>query len=208
MSVLLIRSHFPIIDQQRTTHFGTDLKLNENHKSIEDCDACLTLDGTNMKAYLRKAQALLNEDRPREAFAVYAAAKRIDPANQAIVMALQKLRARFPDLPPDNARRILVQEAAAESKSKPTDTKETQKSLDDDFAASIRPTKIVPSKMARMAQTMRSTGAMKPKPVNDEAQSAEIRTRPIEHADEDSIRMHMPAKRTEYKNGVIIEELN
>lgn len=135
-----------------------------------------------MKALLRKAQALLNEDRPREAFAVYALAKRVDPSHQAVLSALQKLRARFPDLPPENARRILVQETSAGSDPRPVDPKQSQKSLDEDFAASIRPTKIVPSKMARMAQTMRGAGAMKPKPTNED-QPAEIRTRQIERAD-------------------------
>lgn len=205
---LLKKDTIHMLAVNHTSTMSSDLKLNENLKAIDDCDECLSLDATNLKAHLRKAQALLNDDRPREAFAVYAAAKRIDAASPTVANALRQLRERFPDLPPDNARRIQVQEGAAISAHKPDVPNRTSQSLDEEYAASIRPTKIVPSKLAQMAETMRSTGARQPKPATADRPD-EIRTRRTDEASIDSIRVQMPTtKRTEYKNGVIIEELN
>lgn len=42
------------------------MKLNDFQKCIEDCDKCLELDSRNIKALLRKAQALLNLDKRRD----------------------------------------------------------------------------------------------------------------------------------------------
>lgn len=45
-----------------TLFVNIDLKLNENKKAIDDCNDCLALDRTNLKAYMRKGQALLDEN--------------------------------------------------------------------------------------------------------------------------------------------------
>lgn len=41
--------------------YFSDLKTNDNKKAISDCNECLNLDSTNIKALLRKGQALMDE---------------------------------------------------------------------------------------------------------------------------------------------------
>lgn len=58
-----------------------DLKLKLYTEAIEDCDECLTLDSTNIKAMLRKCEALLNMNRKNEAYKVYAHVLENEPDN-------------------------------------------------------------------------------------------------------------------------------
>lgn len=43
-----------------------DIKLHKNQNAIKDCDDCLQMDVANIKAMLRKGQALMNDDKNTE----------------------------------------------------------------------------------------------------------------------------------------------
>ena len=44
-------------------YFFLDLKLYDNANAIKDCDQCLIIEPSNIKALLRKGQALVNENK-------------------------------------------------------------------------------------------------------------------------------------------------
>lgn len=188
-----------------------DLKFGDNHKAIRDCDACLALDATNVKAMLRKAQALQNEDRLTDAYSVYTDVWRIDAQNKIAAEAMRKISERLPGLPPAGAHRLKVVDvsSAVAKVTKVAAVEEVKSSPSDDFAALIMPKKIVPSKLSQMAQTMsgqnKKLASLPGVPATTaKPMTSEIRTRPQQSA---GIRVEMPNNRTEYKNGVVIEEL-
>lgn len=110
-----------------------------------------------------------------------------------------------------------------EKNNKPAKTivKNTENHLDVDFAELIIPKKIVPSRMSKMAETMKQVNQMKPmasRTANSQPpkqNQANIQTKPKPSTLSDDLKMPLkmpkfkdvPKKTTKYSNGVIIEEL-
>lgn len=167
---------------------------------------------------LRKAVALQNEDRHTEAFDVYTNVLRVDANNKIAAESVRKLRDRNPNLPPPNATRVRIQDindAAIENVKSPTITPTPCIDEHVDFAALIMPKKIVPSKLSKMAQTLGQQTKTTPK---TQSQNDTVKTSasPIvvtaQKSSKTQISGQIPTQstnkqRTEYKNGVIIEEL-
>ncbi|XP_055622228.1 sperm-associated antigen 1 [Toxorhynchites rutilus septentrionalis] len=109
----------------------TQMKLLRFKEAISDCDACLQLEPDNMKALYRKVQALISLDKRREAYPVFCKILQFDPNWKLALEGVADLRRQFPDLPPPNAFRIEIQEVS--------DANEAA----DDFAALIKPKKII-----------------------------------------------------------------
>lgn len=79
--------------------------MNSPKEALYDCDKCLELDPVNVKALLRKAQALSECKRYRDSFYVYQNVVRIDPNNVIAQNFLTKLNEQFGDFPAENATR-------------------------------------------------------------------------------------------------------
>lgn len=186
--------------------------MNDNNRAIRDCDECLALDASNVKAYLRKAQALLNEKRNSEAFAVYTILLGYDAANPVAVNAMRKLREQMPDKPPENAHRMKITSNTNVKTVEKSSTKEQiiqpkTHSPKNDLAELIIPKRIVPSKLARMATSMGGQQDNKNRPSIGQKLAPKTDRKPA-NAEREPMRMRIPTgHKTEYKNGVIIEEL-
>uniref|UniRef100_A0A336KJ35 CSON010576 protein n=1 Tax=Culicoides sonorensis TaxID=179676 RepID=A0A336KJ35_CULSO len=94
------------------------IKTNEFHKAVKDCDKCLELEPENVKALLRKAQALQGLDQRRDAYQVYCKVLLIEPNNSYALNATNDLRKQLPDLPLPNSTRIkVIDETETDTKS-------------------------------------------------------------------------------------------
>lgn len=87
-----------------------DIKIYEDKKAIVDCNKCLVLEPNNIKALLRKAQALLNDDQPRDAYKTYQQIILIEPNNSKIKNSIKVLEKQIKYLPPKNAIRMNIKE--------------------------------------------------------------------------------------------------
>lgn len=72
-----------------------DLKQKMYDKAIRDCDDCLQLDGRNVKAMLRKCDALIASDRKNDAYKQYTCILDIDPENEVAKKALENISLRY-----------------------------------------------------------------------------------------------------------------
>lgn len=72
-----------------------DLKQKKYTKCIQDCDECLKLEPTNVKAILRKCEALLVIDQKNEAYKHYSYILKIDPENVIAKKALKNISLRY-----------------------------------------------------------------------------------------------------------------
>lgn len=106
---------------------------------MEDCDECLKLEPTNIKALLRKAQALQFDDCKRSAYEVLQEILEIDPENPSALKSIAKLKQEIP-LPPKGAFRMKIEEIPEESEV--------------DLSKLIVPNKIVKSKISTVAQNI------------------------------------------------------
>lgn len=75
--------------------FGKDLKEKKYIEAIEDCDNCLGLEASNVKAILRKCDALVAMNRKNEAYKLYAHILSIDPENAMAKNALKNITIRY-----------------------------------------------------------------------------------------------------------------
>ncbi|XP_035903532.1 sperm-associated antigen 1 [Anopheles stephensi] len=106
------------------------IKLQRYSEAIADCDQCLALEPTNLKALLRKAQALTANDNRREAYKVYLDVLRLEPTNNIALSSTANLRRQLTDLPPPNAVRMVIEEVS-------------NAEAEIDFRDLVRPKKIV-----------------------------------------------------------------
>lgn len=72
-----------------------DLKLKKMHEAINDCDECLRLDPNNVKAMLRKCEALIAINKKNDAYTIYSQILRIDPSNSVAKTALKNISIRY-----------------------------------------------------------------------------------------------------------------
>lgn len=63
-------------------------------KAIQDCDKCLQIEPTNVKAMLRKCDALIAYDNKNEAYRLYMRILQIDPENVIAKKALKNIPIR------------------------------------------------------------------------------------------------------------------
>ncbi|XP_055716006.1 sperm-associated antigen 1 [Phlebotomus papatasi] len=116
-----------------------NIKLNRFKEAIEDCDECLKLEPKNLKALLRKAQALQLDDCKRSAYEVLQEILEIDPENSSALKSIAKLKQEIP-LPPKGAFRMKIEQIPEESEV--------------DLSKLIVPNKIVKSKISTVAQNI------------------------------------------------------
>ncbi|XP_052889997.1 sperm-associated antigen 1 [Anopheles moucheti] len=88
------------------------IKLQRYNEAIADCDLCLMIEPTNLKALLRKAQAFTLSDKKREAYQIYCDVLRLEPSNAIALSHTANLRRQLTDLPPPNAVRMAIEEVS------------------------------------------------------------------------------------------------
>uniref|UniRef100_A0A182SVV5 Sperm-associated antigen 1 n=1 Tax=Anopheles maculatus TaxID=74869 RepID=A0A182SVV5_9DIPT len=118
------------------------IKLKRYDEAIADCDQCLALEPTNLKALLRKAQALTSNDNRREAYKVYCDVLRLDPTNNIALSSTASLRRQLTDLPPPNAVRMAIEEVS-------------NAEAEIDFRDLVRPKKVVKDKVPEAISQLR-----------------------------------------------------
>lgn len=74
--------------------FYLDLKLKKYKECIQDCDECLMLDTVNVKAMLRKCDALMSIDQKNDAYQQYSIILSIEPENAIAKKALKNISLR------------------------------------------------------------------------------------------------------------------
>ncbi|XP_058065786.1 sperm-associated antigen 1 [Anopheles bellator] len=148
------------------------IKLHRYKEAIADCDQCLSREPQNLKALLRKAQALVSNDNRREAYRVYGEVLRLEPANKVALSSASQLRAQLPDLPPPNAVRMAIEEVGSST--------EQQDSTDDiDFRALVKPKKIIKDRLPEALKQLKAdTASALRKSVATAREGPEIRLRP------------------------------
>uniref|UniRef100_A0A1B0CE84 Sperm-associated antigen 1 n=1 Tax=Lutzomyia longipalpis TaxID=7200 RepID=A0A1B0CE84_LUTLO len=128
-----------------------NIKLDRLREAIEDCDACLRVEPKNLKALMRKAQALELDDCKRSALEVLQEILKIDPENAAAKKSAEKLRKEIPS-PLTGAFRMKIEDIPEEL---PEELSEELPEVQDvDFSKLIIPNRIVKSKMAAVAQNL------------------------------------------------------
>ncbi|XP_050080667.1 sperm-associated antigen 1 [Anopheles maculipalpis] len=124
------------------------LKLKRYSEAIADCDQCLALEPTNLKALMRKAQALTSNDSIREAYHVYCNILLLEPTNNIALSYMEYLRRQLPDLPPPNAFRMAIEEVS-------------NAEAEIDFRDLVRPKKIVKDKVPEViSQLSKDTASL------------------------------------------------
>lgn len=73
----------------------TDLKEKKYIEAIKDCDKCLAIEASNVKAMLRKCDALVATNRKNDAYKLYSHILRIDPENATAEKALKNISLRY-----------------------------------------------------------------------------------------------------------------
>ncbi|XP_052873268.1 sperm-associated antigen 1 [Anopheles cruzii] len=146
------------------------IKLQRYKEAIADCDECLSREPANIKALLRKAQALVSNDNRREAYRVYGEVLRLEPANKVALSNTSQLRAQLPDLPPPNAVRMAIEEVGSAQ----------QDSADDiDFRALVKPKKIIKDRLPEALKQLKAdTASALRKSAATAREEPEIRLRP------------------------------
>lgn len=65
------------------------------NEALQDCDKCLQIETTNVKAMLRKCDALIACDRKNEAYRLYTKILQIDSENATAKKALKNISIRY-----------------------------------------------------------------------------------------------------------------
>uniref|UniRef100_A0A182REJ4 TPR_REGION domain-containing protein n=1 Tax=Anopheles funestus TaxID=62324 RepID=A0A182REJ4_ANOFN len=110
------------------------IKLQRYTEAIADCEQCLKIEPSNLKALLRKAQALTLSDKKREAYQIYCDVLRLEPTNSIALNNTASLRRLLTDLPPPNAVRMSIEEVS-------------NAGSDIDFRQLVRPKRVVKDKL-------------------------------------------------------------
>ncbi|XP_035790094.1 sperm-associated antigen 1-like [Anopheles albimanus] len=113
------------------------IKLHRYKEAIADCDQCLSREPGNVKALLRKGQALLASDNRREAYRVFCGALKLEPGNKVALSNTAQLRNQLPDLPPPNAVRMTIEEVSSS----------TASAGEIDFGALIKPKRLIKDRL-------------------------------------------------------------
>ncbi|KAJ6637681.1 Sperm-associated antigen 1, partial [Pseudolycoriella hygida] len=178
----------------------TYFKLNDLEMTIADCDQCLQIEPNNVKALVRKAQALLNQFKYREAYDNCEKILSFESENKWAKSKITEIREKIPLLPPKNAFRMKISEEEGQG-----DIVATQHP-EDDFARLIIPHKIYPSKLSQL----KSNFVLKKNVRNEKNHATQEESVECGTDRELIIPTHnskTPRKITEYNNGLIIEEL-
>lgn len=72
-----------------------DLKQKKYVECMKDCDECLQLEPKNVKAMLRKCEALLAMEQKNEAYKLYSFILKVDPGNAVAKKALKNISIRY-----------------------------------------------------------------------------------------------------------------
>ncbi|XP_037028931.1 sperm-associated antigen 1 [Bradysia coprophila] len=178
----------------------TYFKLNNLDMTIADCEQCLRLEPNNVKALQRKAQALSSQSRYREAYDDCTKILSIESNNEWARNKLIEIKPKIPDLPPANAFRMKIVEDEEDPENPPIDLTKYN------FADLIIPNKIYPSKLSKLKSSfvLNKNGNSKKK--SDPVMKSK------EHKNNAGLIMptrnsQSKSKITEYRNGVVIEEL-
>ncbi|XP_019542500.3 sperm-associated antigen 1 [Aedes albopictus] len=155
----------------------TKIKLMLYKEAISDCEECLKKEPTNVKALCRKAEALKLDDKRREAYQTYCQILRLDSEHKLAKGAIEDLRRQLPDLPPANSFQVQIEEVVND---------------DDDFAALVKPKKIVKDKLPEAVQSLKTETAK----MVQKAKTANLQESKVE------ILPQRPTKK------VLIEEIN
>ncbi|XP_055607603.1 sperm-associated antigen 1 [Uranotaenia lowii] len=140
----------------------TYLKMNKFEEAVNDCDKCLELEPENIKAMLRKAEALRSDSKIRKAFEVYKKLLQLEPNHKMALSAVESLRKTDPDLPPLNSFRMTIEEVTNEQiKTEQLAIRkiEEEQEIDVDFAALIKPKRIVKDKLPDAMKALKSETA-------------------------------------------------
>ncbi|XP_075147991.1 spag1 axonemal dynein assembly factor [Haematobia irritans] len=159
----------------------TYFKQKKFYEAISDCEACLKLEPTNLKARLRLAESNYAYGRRRESYQLYINVLQLDPENAVALKATTELRKQFEDLPPPNATRLQIidegslkdsevkkipsnQNTIKEIKAKTTtittnvsskaSSNESNSKKNYDLAELIKPNRIVKNKIIKAAETL------------------------------------------------------
>ncbi|XP_053659565.1 sperm-associated antigen 1 [Anopheles marshallii] len=119
------------------------IKLQRYNEAIADCDLCLMIEPTNLKALLRKAQAFTLSDKKREAYQIYCDVLRLEPSNAIALSNTANLRRQLTDLPPPNAVRMAIEEV---SNAEP----------DIDFRQLVRPKHVIKDKLPESIKQLKN----------------------------------------------------
>ncbi|GAB0092440.1 sperm-associated antigen 1 [Sergentomyia squamirostris] len=138
----------------------TNIKLGRLKEAVNDCDECLKLDPQNVKAHLRKAEALQLDGCKRSAYNIIQEVLEIDPKNTTALKTFEKLKKELPDLPPTGAYRMQIEEIPSESEL--------------DLAKLIVPNKIVRNKASTLAQNLGKLCAAEKKKENQKVLDKKI----------------------------------
>ncbi|EAT35747.1 AAEL012096-PA [Aedes aegypti] len=143
-----------------------NIKLMRYKEAISDCEKCLEGEPNNLKALCRKAEALKLDDKRREAYQTYCQILQLDSKNKLATDAIEDLRRQLPDLPPANSFPLQIEEVANE---------------DDDYAALVKPKKIIKDKLPEAVQSLKAETVkmvQKAKTANLQDNNFEILTQP------------------------------
>uniref|UniRef100_A0A6P4FT39 Sperm-associated antigen 1 n=1 Tax=Drosophila rhopaloa TaxID=1041015 RepID=A0A6P4FT39_DRORH len=149
------------------------LKLKKYLSAKLDCQACLQLEPTNVKAHLRLAEANNAEGKQLEALHIFKKVLELDPDNASAKTSVEKLTSMLGEVAPANATRLMIEELNSPdlntSKSKkhvvnstPPVAKEPPPSMpanaapakDYDLAELIKPNRMVKSKLVSAAEAL------------------------------------------------------
>lgn len=70
------------------------MKLKKYDETIRDCEECLKRESANIKAMLRKCDALIATNRKNEAYKVYSEVLKYEPENSVAKKALKDISIR------------------------------------------------------------------------------------------------------------------
>ncbi|XP_065366543.1 sperm-associated antigen 1 [Calliphora vicina] len=136
----------------------TYFKQQQFLDAIKDCEQCLKLEPTNLKARLRLAEANYAYGRRRESYQLYNNVLQLDPGNSVALKATNELRKQYEDLPPPNATRLQIQEESSKNKpaiqSENPKPKSKPKSINYDLADLVKPNRLVKNKFIKAAENL------------------------------------------------------
>ncbi|XP_055524806.1 sperm-associated antigen 1 [Wyeomyia smithii] len=141
----------------------TYIKQTRYTEAIADCDSCLKLEPNNLKALLRKGEALFSSRRNREAYQIYCRVLLLDATNAIAVKRINIIQQQIFDLPPVNAHQIIIEDVRNDANE------------ENDYAALIKPKKITKDKLPNAIKLLeKETAKMVRNHATESQQSVEI----------------------------------
>ncbi|XP_055851083.1 sperm-associated antigen 1 [Episyrphus balteatus] len=163
----------------------TNLKLQKYEEALSDCNECLQLDKTNLKALLRKAEACLGMERKHDAFRTYEQIRQIEPTNAIACKGLERLSKELGDVAPLHATRLQIMECETSNNGKPIvkhkspvavqQKPKPKPPIDYDLAELIKPNKLVKNSLMKTMENLgKSTAKMGEKTQNDKPKKTQF----------------------------------